>query len=243
MGLLKTMEGIVSKTNNLVNSFRVKIPLSKAGDILGLEDLRDVESLSDLKDSVSEVVGVAVSTFNLVTCLFSAEGWSGMISSILFNLSTATMQILQQVFDAIAVQLRAAFNQIISSLMNFITSILNLISTILLLIDAIIGLADWFNLSWNKFRLAFNRENCAELMSSIAACYLNKFLGPLFDKIEQKLVGAVNDAGAALNNFLSEQLEDVNTMSDYLDRESFLLKKAAIQLNGLTPENVLTFGK
>lgn len=243
MGLLKTMEDIVSKTNKLVNSFRVKIPLKKVGELFNIEDMGDVESLSDLKNAASEIAGTVVSTYNLVSCLFSASGWAGMIESIVFNLSTATMQILQQVFDAIAVQLRAAFNQIIGSIMNFITSILNLISTILLLWEAIKGLGDWFNISWNKLKLAFDRENCAELMSTIAACYLNKFLGPLFDKIEGALVGAVNDAGGALNNFLSEQLEDVNTMSEYLDRESFLLKKAAIQINGLTPENVLTFGK
>lgn len=85
-----------------------------------------------------------------------------------------------------------------------------------------------------------NKNECIELYSSIAACLLNKFLGPFVDKFTEKVVGGINDVGEEFNNMLFEELQDVNTLSSYINQEAFLLEKASLQMRGLTKENLLS---
>ena len=91
-----------------------------------------------------------------------------------------------------------------------------------------------------KIKTAFDAQNCSDLLSSIAACFLDKFLGKYIDDFVNNATEKINEMGNDMNNFISEQLEDVNVLADYTNREAFLLKKASLQIKGLTPENLLS---
>jgi len=77
------------------------------------------------------------------------------------------------------------------------------------------------------------------MYAAIAGCLLNKFLGPYIEEFTDKVVGKINEVGNNFNNALYEGLQDVNTFSSYANQESFLLKKASLQIKGLTKENLL----
>lgn len=238
MSLLESMERLVSKTSGFLNSFHVSIPTGKVGEILGVDDI-EINGINDVGNAVQEVGGAISLGFNLVNCGLMGSTWAGMLEHITFSLSTAVLDIAETITQAIAAQLRAAFNQILGSLLRLVTAIMSLIQTILLLWDAIKGLASWFDISTKKFINVLNREQCVDFYSSIAACMLNKFLGPLLDKFEADALKVVNDAGNEFNNFISEQMEDLDVVSNYIERETFLIEKAKIQIEGLSPENVL----
>ena len=243
MGLLSTLEDMVTFTEKMVNfnSFHINIPTGKAGEILGLEDI-EISSLGDLVGAVQDVGSKVMFGISMAECLMDVGNWGKMLGNLTFAASAAIMDVMETVFEAISMQIRAAFQQAIGSLLNLVTAIMNLVSSIGLLIEAIAGLKDWFNVSIGKIDAAVSRDMCVDMMSSIGACLLNKFLGPILDKWEMEAVEAINKTGDKFNDKMSEELEDVNMISSYVNRESFLLKKASIQINGLTPENVLKYG-
>lgn len=242
MGLLKTMENIVAKTNKIMNSIHVSIPTGKVGQILGIEDI-EINSLSDLAGAVQEVGSSVALGYNMATCALNYNTWTGLLESMAFGLSAAALEIGENIMQAINSQIRAAFQQIFGTLLNLVMSILNLISSIMLLWQAIMKLEEWTDVSLSALKFANNKENCVQMMSSIAACYLNKFLGPILDEFENDVIDSINELGNSLNNKISEELENTQILSDYINRESFLLKKASIQISGLTPENVLRYSK
>ncbi len=242
MGLLKTMENIVAKTNKIMNSIHVSIPTGKVGQILGIEDI-EINSLSDLAGAVQDAGSVVALGYNMASCALKFSTWSGLLESMSFGLSAAALDIGENIMQAINSQIRAAFQQIFGTLLNLVMSILNLVSSIMLLWQAIMKLGEWFDVSLSALKFANDRDNCVQMMSSIAACYLNKFLGPILDEFENDIIDSINEFGNSLNNKISEELEDTQILSDYINRESFLLKKASIQISGLTPENVLRYSK
>jgi hypothetical protein len=94
--------------------------------------------------------------------------------------------------------------------------------------------ADW------KFQLNIEKEACMDMYAAIAGCLLNKYLGPYLEEFTDKVVGKINEVGNNFNDALYDSLSDVNTFTSYANQESFLLKKASIQLKGLTKENLLS---
>ena len=62
---------------------------------------------------------------------------------------------------------------------------------------------------------------------------LNKFLGNKLQSFEQKISGKITEAGDKLNSAIASELTDVNSLSSYLEREKFMMEKAAKQINGI----------
>ena len=78
------------------------------------------------------------------------------------------------------------------------------------------------------------------MLSAIAACYLNKLLGPYIEQFTSDMIGRVNQIGNTLNQKLYDSFQDINMFSSYANQEAFLLQKANLQIKGLTKENLLS---
>lgn len=244
MGLLSTMNDVVESTNkfvNSINSFHCNIPTGRVGKILGLDDFQ-IRGLSDISSAVGEVGSAVAQSINMIDCATSLSTWTGMLGALAYGVSDAALGMLQTIQEAISAQLRAAVQQVVGTLINFVTSIMNLIANICLLFKAIMDLSSWFDLSLENLKLALNREECVNMMSSIAACILNKYLGEFLDELESDILDSINDVGNSINNKISDAMEDTNLMASYINREAFLIKKAQMQVAGLSPENVLKYG-
>ena len=244
MGILSTMNEVVETTNKFVNSidaFHCNVPTGRIGKILGVDDIQ-IRGLSDISSAVGEIGGAVAQSINMIDCATSLSTWNGLLGALAYGLSDVALGMLQTIQEAIAVQLRAAVQQVVGTLINFFTSIMNLISNICLLFRAIMDLSSWFDLSLDNLKLSINREECVSMMASIAACILNKYLGEFLDEVESDVLDAINDVGNVINNKITDALEDTNLMASYINREAFLIKKAQMQIAGLTPENVLKYG-
>jgi hypothetical protein len=121
-----------------------------------------------------------------------------------------------------------------------ISALQNLVASVLLIFDAIVdfikNLSDYADLT---FDLQLEKEAYVQFYSSIAACLLNKLLGPYINEFSRKLVGKINEFGNNFNDMLYEGLQDVEVFSSYAKQEAFLLKKASIQMQGLRPSTLL----
>jgi phage-related protein len=106
----------------------------------------------------------------------------GVLANIATGAAGIIADIWQQVADAVACQISMAVGQIIGMITNLVSAFQNLVASVLLLADGILSMAkswlDWSNFQWE---LEIEAQNCKDMFSAIAACYLNKMLGPYIE--------------------------------------------------------------
>lgn len=125
-------------------------------------------------------------------------------------------------------QISGAIQGIVGNIFGFLSSIVDLYQSIVDLIDAIsnIGLINW------KDFMA--EEDCEYIFAAIAACMLNKFLGTKLQELERKISSKIIKTGNSLNYAIADSLADVNSVSSYIERETFMMEKATKQINGIS---------
>lgn len=248
MSLSSAMSKIVGFTNDLVgltsaSSTHANIPSSSFTRIMGIEGDLSFGSLSDIKNSIGEIKEGIAQTASIVYCAYTlATSKQGLafLDQLVTGVAGVIGAITDQIIDAIAVQISNAAQQVIGCVTSVIDALQNLVASVLILAEAIVDMAQsWTHWADLKIELEIEEENCKDMFSSIAACLLNKYLGPYIEEFTDKIVGKINEVGNNFNNALYEGLQDANTFASYANQEAFLLKKASIQMKGLTKENLL----
>ena len=248
MGLLSSMKKITNWTNKIVNitsgsQSGTNLPTNAVTRALGLGEELGIGSLEEIKDTILQISSGIKKGYTMVNCaidLFSIDAGLEFLYKLARGLDNAIQEVIDEFFDAVATQVSLAAQQVIGAITSFIDAIANLINSVLLIAEALKELWDsWTTWSDWHFDWEYNKDACVEMYSSIAACLLNKLLGPYLDKFTEKVTGKINEIGNDFNNKLYDELQDVNTFSSYANQESFLLKKASIQMKGLTKENLL----
>ena len=248
MNLSSAMGKIVGFTNKIVgftsvSSTHANIPSNTFTRIMGIEGDLSFNSLSDIKNSIGEIKEGIAQTSSLVYCgvtLATSKQGLAFLDQLVTGVAGVIGAITEQIMDAIAVQISMAAQQVIGCVTNLIDALQNLVASVMLLSEAILDMVtSWADWSDFQFQLEIEKENCKDMYAAIAGCLLNKFLGPYIEEFTDKVVGKINEVGNNFNNALYEGLQDVNTFSSYANQESFLLKKASLQIKGLTKENLL----
>lgn len=243
---INEMQKIVSFTSKLVgavnsNAIGANIPTNTIMQALGIEDDLSFNSVADTIESLNELKDTAVYGINMARCAIvmatNEKGQTGnFLAAMEQSLVGAIASVVNQIWDAVAIQVSNAVGQIIGTFLNIVKSLQSLLTSVLLLFDSIknfiVGLADFAKL---RFELLLKQEQCASFLSSIAACLLNKYLGPYLDQFTNSVVGKINEFGNNFNEALYEGLQDANVFASYAQQEAFLMKKASLQINGLTP--------
>lgn len=248
MSLASSLSKITKITESLTNStptFLVpfKIKNSVLNRILGLEEGQgEIESISDLANLAKESLDVVKYGVNLFRCgVHNIMNYNALIGQILGGLTQMAVGLAAEIFDAIQTQVQLAINQVVNTVFSLIQAIHSLwVSMVLLWNTTMDMLSSWFNWGEVNWDFMLDKENCDDMYSAIIACLLNKFLGPFVKKIKENTVGKINKWGEELNQELYEGLSDVKVISDFANREAFLLKKASIQIGGLTKQNLLS---
>ena len=249
MSINSQMQKIMSFSSKIVGAINFKsigcnIPSNKVMQALGIEGDLSFNSLSDIMYSLQELKQGAATGFNAAMCAYTiGTSWaetSTFLGQLMDGVVGAISSVVDQIWDAVACQITGLVNQAIGTFLNLIDAFQSLITSVLLLADSIknfvIGLGELANIKWET---SLKEEQCRNFYASIAACFLNKYLGPYLDQFTNKVTSAINEAGANINDFLYEELQDVNIFSSYAKQEAFLMKKASLQINGLTPSNLL----
>lgn len=248
MGLLSSMKKITSFTNRIVNMTNgsqtgTNLPTNAVTRALGISEELGFGSISEIKESISEITGAVSKGYVMVRCaidLFTTGAGLEFLQKLASGVDAAIQSVIDEIFDAVSTQVSLAAQQVVGAITSLIDAILNLVNSVLLIAESLKELweswSDW-NKDWIDWR--YNKDACADMYASIAACLLNKLLGPYLDKFTEKVTGKINEIGNNFNEKLYDELQDVNTFSSYANQEAFLLKKASIQMKGLTKENLL----
>lgn len=248
MSLASSMGKVTSFTNKLLNitsgsQLGTNIPTNSVMSALGVDGPLGLGSAAEIANTVKEMKEGIANAATMAYCawnLFSIQGALDFLDRVAMGLDSAIASILDQVIDAVATQISMAAQQVIGAFTSLLDALANLVQSVLLIADSLADLWEsWTNWSNWKFQMNLEKEACLDMYASIAGCLLNKYLGPYLEEFTDKVVGKINEVGNNFNNALYDSLSDVNTFSSYANQEAFLLKKASIQIKGLTKENLL----
>lgn len=150
------------------------------------------------------------------------------------NLLAAATEMAGRLANLVRGQITQALSQISGSIINLVNNIFGFLSSVLDLYEAISNLLNSLdNIGTGDFGDFMSEEDCEYIFATIAACMLNKLLGSKLQALEQKITDKIINTGTQLNQSIAENLNDVNTVSSYIEREKFLMNKATKQINGI----------
>lgn len=237
---------ITSKVNgflDLNNFVDVKLPGGKFAEMMGWEEDEGINSISDLTRVVEDVGGLVATGANLVKCgytIATSDQYKDFLGSMAMGATNVILQITDEIWNAVAAQINQAVMQVVGAITNIITALHNLWTSVELLWDGLKKLwDDWTRELDFNIGLELDAKNCADMYAAIGGCLLNKFLGPYLNEFRDKALKEIEETGKELNDLIYDELADVNTFAAYAQHESFLLKKAELQIKGLTRENLL----
>lgn len=213
----------------------VKIPTFSLSQGFNYEG---VKSLGGIVGSVVDSTQNLLQGARLAYCAGKMLTNPGMMLNVLSTLGNsiiaAATEIASRLAGLVNGQITQALSQISGSIQNivgnifgFLGSIVDLYKSIVDLVDAIsnIGLGNWDDF--------MAEEDCEYIFAAIAACMLNKLLGSKLQELEQKISSKIIQTGSSLNSVIADSLADVNSVSSYLERETFMMEKATKQINGI----------
>ena len=251
MSLSQAMAKITSVTSKITSfspsSLVVNVPSSAMTRALGIDGDFSLNSISDIRQSISRLKQSMATGLSLAYCsaMVFADGGKTALG-FLENLASGAMGVItdiyQQIADAVAAQVGMAVSQIIGVVTSVVSALQNLVASILSL-----GAAIWETFKswtdWSKmiFEIQIQRQNCKDMLSAIAACFLNKLLGPYIEQFTSNIVGKINQVGNTFNQKLFEEFQDINIAAAYANQQAFLIKKAELQMKGLTKQNLLGY--
>ena len=207
---------------------------------------------SDPISSLGELAAnVAVSALDLTQAIRTVYCATELISNPMMLLNTVelmakgatgiALDMAQRMAKLVHSQLTQALSQINGSFMSltnnalgyidglrtFLTSAQKLLQAIGNFVDTIIFGAE------NEYDDFCKQEDCEFMFAMMAACLLSKLVGNKLQEFEQKVTSKITNTGSSINQALAESLRDVNNISGYLEREKFMMEKAAKQMDGL----------
>lgn len=206
-------------------------------------DGAEITSIGDAVSAIKTAAQSVVQGLRMAGCvvgtLANPSSFLNILNQIGGMLATYAMQFADDIMNAIGQQIRQMVAQIMGTALAVVRSILSLINSIADLVTAIINIFDNFHWAgWNSRSFWLERQQCEQMFGMIAACFFNKLIGNKLEKFKEKAISKINEVGQDINKHIANELADVNTMANFVERESFLMNKATAQLKAVS--NVLT---
>lgn len=234
------MSSVFSALTNAITGkgkgfFDIKIPNFSISN--GLES-DSVKSIGELASSVLGSAQNLIQAGKMAYCIGLMIANPDMLLGILDNIANNLLAVAVDIADRLASQVKGQITQALSQITGSITGLVNnalgFLGSIIDVIEAVKNMFDdAFKIGELDFEAFMSEEDCQYMFASMAACMLNKFLGNKLQSFEQKISGKITEAGSKLNSAIASELTDVNSLSSYLEREKFMMEKAAKQINGI----------
>jgi hypothetical protein len=198
---------------------------------------KDVSSVGEAASGVADSVSNLLQATQITWCLLA--NFSDFIGGGFNLLAGSVLGVAGQIADRLAALVRG---QIVQALGQITGSISNLFNSITSYLNAAVGIADALtdiikqiaNIRKRNWKFFIEEEDCAYVFAAMAACLLNKILGPKLTELEQKVSKKIIEVGSDLNDSIADSVKDANVVSSYIERETFYMNKAEKQIRGLS---------
>lgn len=235
----------MSKLSDLTNSitktladnpiYKLNVPAGSAS-FLNSKDGAGSLGIGGLANVISQTVGNLNQLVHTAYCIGQAITNPMMLLNVLDqiggNLMATAIDMASRVVNCISGQITGMFNTIAGTVLNVLNSVLSFLNSIENLVDALLKIFD--NLKQNglkSFYKFMSQEDCEFMLAQMAMCMMNKLFGDKLTKLENKVTNAITEKGQSMNQALTNQLADTNSMANFVRHESFMVDKATAQLN------------
>jgi hypothetical protein len=157
MGLNSGMAKIIGYTNKMMGftsvwSTHANVPSSSFMRVMGIEGDLSFNSVSDLRNSISQLRSGAALGINAIRCGWELLGPQGLqfLGQLIEGVGGVIGTIADEIMDAVSIQVSMAAQQIIGCVTSVVDALLNLVSSVLLLTDIINDMIDSWT-DWSDF--------------------------------------------------------------------------------------------
>lgn len=207
--------------------------------------INDLESLGKIAVNIALNAANVVQAARTVYCtgmviknpmmlLNTVELMAAGAGSIALDMAERMAALVKNQLTGALSQINAVFSTLtdnalgyIEGLRTFLNSVKNLVQSFTNFVDNIRVGAD---LEYDEF---CTKEDCEFMFAMMAACLLSKLIGNKLQEFEQKVSTEIINNGSDLNKALADGMKDISNFSGYLEREKFMMEKAAKQMDGL----------
>lgn len=237
------MSKLSSLTNKLTGAtdgisnglFNLSIPSVSLGGVLPIVQETQVTSLGELTQSLTNTIGNLNQAAHMAYCLgqviMHPDMMLGILDNITNNLAAVALDVADRLASVVQGQILGMMGTVLGSALNLINSILDFLTSVLQIYNSLKNI--WDNLknralgNWNDF---MSQDECEYMFATIAGCMLNKMFGDKLAKFERKVTSQITEVGQDFNRALSNELNDVNVLGNFIRHESFMMNKANSQL-------------
>ena len=196
-------------------------------------------NLAGLVNSVNESVANVTYAGKVGVCaigtLLNPASALNVITSVFDSIASVAADVMETITDAIAGQIEAILYDTIGSVFTVLEAVLSLLQSIVSIFNTIGKIVSQFTkIGELNLKDLYDQQACEGILASIAACYLNKLIGPKIDEFEQEALKSIREVGSDLHERIAKNFDDIDEVRYYMNQETKMLNKANTQLKGLT---------
>ena len=196
-------------------------------------------NLAGLVNSVNESVANVTYAGKVGVCaigtLLNPASALNVITSVFDSIASVAADVMETITDAIAGQIEAILYDTIGSVFTVLEAVLSLLQSIVSIFNTIGKIVSQFTkIGELNLKDLYDQQACEGILASIAACYLNKLIGPKIDEFEKQAPKSIREVGSDLHERIAKNFDDIDEVRYYMNQETKMLNKANTQLKGLT---------
>lgn len=231
MNAIKNLTNNLLKTSNdnpifNLNIGRYNLHTNEPADIGSFTELTRT-----LKSSISSLNQLVHTAYCIGQAITDPQMLIGVLAAIEGSLISTAVDMAKRIFNCIEGQVIGALRRVTGAIANVINSVLDFLTAVdnlLKQIDDILSkLAEDGKTTFYKFSA---QEDCEFFLAAVGQCLLNKLIGSKLEKFEEKVTGKINKIGGNINQAITDELANTKNLTNFLNKETFMVNKASEQL-------------
>ena len=187
---------------------------------------------------LTQVARTAYCTKELLTnpamMLNSVELMAKTASSIALDMAERMTHLVSSQLTQALSQINGTFISLTTNALGFVGGLRTFLDSVKKLLQVIGNFIDNLKIGANAEYDDFcKKEDCEFMFAMMGACLLGRLLGNKLQEFEQNVSNKIINAGSDFNQAVADSLYTANNISGFLEREQFMMQKAAKQLDGL----------
>lgn len=197
-----------------------------------------LQTVVDLADDIAGIVGKFNKGFQQKYCMLklNALTYLQMLDELAGNIVGVAIDVANRIVNCVGSSIVGAINRVMGSIFGILDAIQNFIDAVDILLNKLDQIIkDLIRKGIEAFRKFLQQDDCEYVLAEMSQCAVSKLIGS--NKLEEKankLINKMYQTEDSINEVIVKEIaNDTSSLSNYIEKQSFMANKAAIQLNNL----------
>lgn len=241
--LLSSASNIITGGTQTTSSNRHPgIASANAGDKFQINDWESLGKIAanialnaaSISQAARTVYCTGMAIKNPMMLLNTVELMAAGAGSIALDMAERMAKLVTSQLTQALSQINGVFKSLTTNALGYIEGLRTFLESIKNYVQAFRNFVDNIKVGANvEYEEFCSKEDCEFMFAMMAACLLSKLVGNKLQDFERKVSTEITNKGSELNKALADGMKDISNFSGYLEREKFMMEKAAKQLDGL----------